>query len=122
VEWNALLGNRAVTCVNGLDRALLPDAAEEAFRLIRRWDVERNRRYVGFLNQAPDATPRERATALDDYRETQLWYEQDFFAALGPDRALPALPLAVAAAIDRTFQAGAWKYARAWRDFVSREQ
>jgi hypothetical protein len=120
-EWDALLGNRAVTCVNGLDRALLPDTPEEAFRLIRCWDVERNRRYVRFLDQAADATPRERATALDDYRETQLWFEQDFFADLGPDRALPALPPAVAAATDRALETGTWKYARSWRDFVERE-
>jgi hypothetical protein len=110
VEWDALLGSRAVTCVNGLDRALLPDTAEEAFRLIRRWDVERNRRYVAFLDQAADATSRERAIALDDYRETQLWYQQDFFADLGPDRALPALPPAVATSADL----------REWNELIKR--
>jgi hypothetical protein len=122
VEWGALLRNPNVTCINGLDRALLPRSEEHAFFLIRRWDIERNRRYVEFLNNAPDATPRECATALDDLRETQLFYEQDFFNQLGKDRQLPSLPSAVLAAPDRTSEAGAWKYSRAWREFVQREE
>jgi hypothetical protein len=122
VEWETLLGNANVTCINGLDRALLPNRAEDAFFLIRRWDIERNRRYVEFLGDAPDATPPERAKAIDDYREAQLWYEQDFFDQLGPNRAWPALPSSVLSATDRTREVKAWKYSPVWRAFTRQEK
>ncbi len=122
VEWDALLRNPNVTCINGLDRAILPQHAEDAFFLIRRWDIERSGRYVEFLNKSPDATPSECAVALDDHREAQLWYEQDFYNQLGPNRQWPALPSSVLSATDRTREAGAWKYSRVWRDFIQCEK
>ena len=118
VEFGALLTNRKVTCINGLDRLLLPQRAEDAFPIMRRWNVERSRLYLEFLNTAPDATPHERATAFDDHREVQLFFEQDFFTRLGPNRELPALPPAVLAATDRTRDVGAWKYSAVWRALV----
>ncbi len=121
VEWETLLGNANVTCINGIDREFLPQPAEEAFFFIRRWDLERSRRYVEFLDSASDATPGERATARDDHREAQLFYEQDFFDQLGPNRAWPALPSAVVSAPDRTRDAGTWKYSPVWRSFVQQE-
>jgi hypothetical protein len=121
VEWATLLENSNVTCINGLDRALLPERAQEAFFFIRRWDIERSRRYVEFLDTASDATPGEHATAIDDQREAQLFYEQDFFDQLGPNREWPALPPAVLSAPDRTRDAQSWKYSPVWRSFVQRE-
>lgn len=121
VELEALLGNGNVTALNGLDRGLLPNSAEEAFVFIRRWDIERNRRYVEFLDNAADATPRERAVALDDYREAQMWYEQDFFDQVGSKREVPALAPHVLSATDRAREVGAWKYSTLWRGFVQSE-
>jgi hypothetical protein len=118
VEFDALLSNGRITAVNGLDRSLLLSDVGEAFSLLRRWDVERSRRYSEFIASASDATPYERATALDDFRELQLWYEQDFFEHLGPDRELPALPVTVARAVDQSKDARAWKYSVAWRAFI----
>lgn len=118
VELGALLRNEAITAVNGLDRRLLPPDANEAYALLRRWDVERSRRYAAFLATDTDATPTERAVALDDLREVQLWYEQDYFDRLGPARALPSLPDAVAGAVDLSRVSRAWKYAPRWRRFV----
>ena len=69
----------------------------------------------------PDSTPHERAAAIDDFREIQLWYEQDFFDDLGPGRALPHLPDPVLAAADLTGRAGAWKYSSAWREFIRQQ-
>lgn len=121
VEWEILLRNRSISCINGLDRTLFPNLAGEAFVLLRRWDIERNRRYVEFLRRAPDATTGELELAVDDYREIQLWYEQDFYGQLGPNRALPPLPPAVLSAPDATKGASAWKYARTWREFARRD-
>ena len=118
VEIDALLNNTKITAINGLDRTLFPADVRGAFSLLRRWDVERNRRYCAFIAAAPDATPHERATALDDDREIQLWYEQDFFDALGPQRELPALPVDVVGAPDRSEAAQAWKYSPRWRAFI----
>jgi hypothetical protein len=118
VEFDALLSSGRITAVNGLDRSLLLSNAGEAFSLLRLWDVERSRRYSEFISSAADATPYERAAALDDFREIQLWYEQDFFDHLGPARALPALPVAVASAVDQSKDARAWKYSVSWRSFI----
>jgi hypothetical protein len=117
-EFGALLYNGRITAVNGLDRSLLLSNAGEAFSLLRLWDVERSRRYSEFISSAADATPYERAAALDDFREIQLWYEQDFFDHLGPARELPALPVAVANAVDQSKDARAWKYSVSWRTFI----
>jgi hypothetical protein len=65
-----------------------------------------------------DSTAHERATALDDFQEIQLWYEQDFFAHLRPNRQLPALPSDLIGAADRAKEACAWKYSAQWREFV----
>jgi hypothetical protein len=117
-EFGALLKNGRITAVNGLDRSLLPSNAGEAFSLLRLWDVERSRRYSEFISSAADATPYERAAALDDFREVQLWYEQDFFDQLGPARELPALPVAVASAVDQSRDTRTWKYSILWRTFI----
>ena len=117
-EFGALLYNGRITAVNGLDRSFLLSNAGEAFSLLRLWDVERSRRYSEFISSAADATPYERAAALDDFREIQLWYEQDFFDHLGPARELPALPVAVANAVDQSKDARAWKYSVSWRTFI----
>jgi len=118
VELDAVLSNGRITAVNGLDRSLLPSDAAEAFFLLRLWDVERSRRYSEFIASAADATPNERASALDDFRELQLWFEQDFFEQLGPERELPALPVTVVSAVDQSMEARAWKYSVAWREFI----
>lgn len=68
-----------------------------------------------------EATPHEREAALDDYREIQLWYEQDFFERLGRQREHPALPEDVASAPDRSMAANAWKYSAEWRAFIRSE-
>jgi hypothetical protein len=120
-EFGALLENGRITAVNGLDRSLLSSNAGnpgEAYALLRLWDVERSRRYSEFIASVADATPFERSVALDDFREIQLWYEQDFFDRLGAARELPALPVAVASAVDQTMDAGAWKYSVSWRAFI----
>jgi hypothetical protein len=118
VEFEAVLANPKITAVNGLDRGVLPSNASEAYSLLRRWDVERSRRYSEFVNSAADATAHERATALDDFREIQLWYEQDFFEQLGPERELPALSMQMAQAVDQTKDNRAWKYSNRWRAFI----
>jgi hypothetical protein len=117
-EFGALLDNERITAVNGLDRCLLVSYPGEAYSLLRRWDVERSRRYSEFISSAADATRYERAAAFDDFREIQLWYEQDFFDDLGPARELPALPVAVASAVDQSKDAHAWKYSVSWRSFI----
>lgn len=120
-EFGALLENARITAVNGLDRSLLSSNAGnagEAYSLLRLWDVERSRRYSEFIASAADATPFERSVALDDFREIQLWYEQDFFDRLGAARELPALPVAVASAVDQSRDARAWKYSASWRTFI----
>lgn len=120
-EFGTLLDNGRITAVNGLDRSLLlsnAGNAGEAYSLLRLWDVERSRRYSEFISLAADATPYERSVALDDFREIQLWYEQDFFDHLGAARELPALPVAVAGAVDQSRDARAWKYSAAWRTFI----
>lgn len=118
VEFDALLANPKITAVNGLDRSLLVPNPVDAFALLRLWDVERSRRYSEFISSAADAPAGERATALDDFREIQLWYEQDFFDRLGPARELPVLPVPVASAVDQAKDALAWKYSPAWRTFI----
>jgi hypothetical protein len=118
VEFGALLANDMVTAVNGLERRLLPPIAADAFALLRRWDVERSRRYAEFIGAAADASPYERATAVDDFRESQLWFEQDFFESLGPGRELPTLRVEVMDASDQAMAAGAWKYSPSWRAFI----
>lgn len=118
VEFGALLSNERITAVNGLDRGVFPSDVGEAFALLRRWDVERSRRYYEFIAAAADASPHECATALDDCREIQLWYEQDFFEQLGPQRELPSLPVDVLRASDRSMAARAWKYSAHWRAFI----
>lgn len=117
-EFVALLENGRITAVNGLDRSLLSSNAGEAYALLRLWDVERSRRYSEFIASDANATPFERSVALDDFREIRLWYEQDFFDRLGAARELPALPGAVASAVDQTRDAGAWKYSVSWRTFI----
>lgn len=117
-EFNALLSNERIMAVNGLDRSLLLSNTGEAFSLLRRWDVERSRRYSEFIASAIDATPYERATAVDDFREAELWYQQDFYEHLGPEGELPALPVEVASAVDQSKDAQAWKYSVAWRTFI----
>jgi hypothetical protein len=117
-EFGALLDNERITAVNGLDRNLLLPNAGEAYPLLRLWDVERSRRYAEFISSAADATPCERSVALDDFREIRLWYEQDFFDRLGAARELPALPVTVAGAVDRSRDARAWKYSVSWRNFI----
>ncbi|GMV30964.1 MAG: hypothetical protein AMXMBFR59_30890 [Rhodanobacteraceae bacterium] len=121
IEFDALLANVMVTAINGLDRQCFPPDAAEAFRLLRRWDVERARRYAAFIGSDPTSTPQERAGASDDFREIQLWYEQDFFDDLGPGRKLPDLPDRVLSATDRARDAGTWKYASQWRDFIRQQ-
>lgn len=121
VELDTLLANARVSAINGLDRRHFPSNAVDAFRLLRRWDVERSRRYSAFIEADPDSTPHERAAAIDDFREIQLWYEQDFFDDLGPGRSLPDLPDPVLAAADLTEGAGAWKYSPAWREFIRQQ-
>lgn len=121
VEWSLLLQNPDVTHVNGLDRVHLPQQGEEAYSLLRRWEVERCRRYVEFLNGSPDATQHERDIALDDYRELECWYAMDLFSQLSPNRELPALPHSVQSATDATVGVRAWKYSQVWRDFVRSE-
>ncbi len=121
VEFDSLLSNERITAVNGLNRSLLLSNAGEAFSLLRLWDVERSRRYSEFISSAADATLYERAAALDDFREIQLWYEQDFFDHLGPEREFPALPVAVDRAVDQSKDSRAWKYSVAWRTFIRDE-
>ena len=118
VEFEALLLNDKITVINGLDRKYFPSNAGDAFSLLRRWDVERSWRYSEFIASAADATEHECATALDDFREIQLWYEQDFFDYLGPNRELPALPGEVINAVDQSKAASAWKYSTEWREFI----
>lgn len=118
VELGALLSNGKVTAINGLERGFFPSDAGEAFHLLRRWDVERGRRYSEFIVSTPDATPPERTIAVDDFREIQLWYEQDFFDYLGPNRELPALPSEVIDAVDQAKVAGVWKYSAEWRELI----
>lgn len=118
VELEALLSNGKVTAINGLDRVYFPSNASDAFHLLRRWDVERSRRYSEFIVSTADGTPHERTTALDDFREIQLWYEQDFFDDLGPNRELPALPKEVIDTVDQSKVSGAWKYSAKWREFI----
>lgn len=118
VELEALLSNNKITAINGLDRKYFPSYTGDAFSLLRRWDVERSWRYSEFIASTTDATPHERATAFDDFREIQLWYEQDFFDYLGPNRELPALPDEVINAVDQSKVAGAWKYSTEWREFI----
>lgn len=122
VEFDTLLANTLVSAINGLDRRHFPSNTREAFGLLRRWDVERSRRYSAFIEADPHSTPHERAAAIDDFREIQLWYEQDFFDDLGPHRALPDLPDAVLAAADLTAIAGAWKYSSQWREFIRQRE
>lgn len=110
VELEALLSNGKITTINGLDREYFPSGAGDAFSLLRRCDVERSWRYSEFIASTADATSHERATALDDFREIQLWYEQDFFDHLGPNRELPALPNEVIDTVDQSKAVGAWKY------------
>jgi len=118
VELEALLSNGKITAINGLDRKHFPTNAGDAFFLLRRWDVERSWRYSEFIASNADATPHERATAIDDFREIQLWYEQDFFDHLGPNRELPALHNDVIDAVDQSKVTGTWKYSTKWREFV----
>ncbi len=122
VELDALLANTRVSALNGLHRRHFPSSAANAFRLLRRWDVERSRRYFAFIDADPDSTPHERAAATDDFREIQLWHEQDFFDDLGPGRALPDLPEPVLAAADLSAVAGAWKYSPQWRKFIRQQE
>lgn len=122
IELDALLSNVMVTAINGLDRRHFPPSAADAFRLLRRWDVERSRRYSEFIASDPDSTPYERATAIDDLREVQLWYEHDFFDDLGPGRELPILPDHVMNASDLSKVTSAWKYSSAWRHFIRQEE
>ena len=121
VELAGLLANTSITSINGLDRVLLPENPELAFSTLRRWNLERSRRYLEFLDQTQDATSREREIALDDQREMQLFYEQDFFDKLGPNRKWPDLSPDILSAPDRTHSAGAWKYSRVWREYVQSE-
>lgn len=118
VELEALLSNGKIIAINGLGREYFSSNAGDAFSLLRRWDVERSWRYSEFIASTADATPYERATALDDFREIQLWYEQDFFDHLGPNRELPALPNEVIDVEDQSKAAGAWKYSTEWREFI----
>jgi hypothetical protein len=118
IELEALLMNPRVTALNGLDRKFFPSNSADAFRLLRRWDVERGRRYSEFVAADPSSTPHERCTARDDFREVQLWYEQDFFSDLGPNRELPSLPTDVIASVDLASTEGGWKYSTAWRTFI----
>lgn len=118
VELDALLSNAKITTINGLDRKYFSSNAGDAFSLLRRWDVERSWRYSEFIASTADATPHESATALDDFREIQLWYEQDFFDHLEPNRELPALPNEVINALDQSKVSGAWKYSKEWREFI----
>lgn len=118
IELEVLLSNDKITTINGLDREYFQSNASDAFSLLRRWDVERSWRYSAFIASTADATPHERAMALDDFREIQLWYEQDFFDHLGPNRELPALPNEVINAVDQSKVAGAWKYSTEWREFI----
>ncbi len=118
VELEALLANDKITTINGLDREYFPSNAGDAFSLLRRWDVERSWRYSEFIASTAEATPHECATAIDDFREIQLWYEQDFFDHLGPNRELPALPNEVIDVVDHSKVAGAWKYTTEWREFI----
>lgn len=122
IELDTLLANVMVTAINGLGRQYFPSSAVDAFRLLRRWDIERSRRYSAFIASDSDSTPHERATALDDFREIQLWYEQDFFDDLGPGRELPGLPDQVSAATDLSKDAGTWKYSSQWREFIQQEE
>lgn len=118
IELKTLLSNDKITTINGLDREYFPSNASDAFSFLRRWDVERSWRYSTFIASTADATPHENAAALDDFREIQLWYEQDFFDHLGPNRELPALPNEVIDAVDQSKVAGAWKYSTEWREFI----
>ncbi|WP_306546015.1 hypothetical protein [Desulfobulbus sp.] len=118
VELETLLSNEKITTINGLDRDYFPSNVVDAYSLLRRWDVERSWRYSEFIVSATDATPHEHATALDDFREIQLWYEQDFFDHLGPNRELPVLPNEVIDAVDQCKVVGAWKYSSEWREFI----
>ncbi len=118
VELEALLSNDKITAINGLDREYFSSNVGHAYSLLRRWDVERSWRYSEFIASTADATHHERATAFDDFREIQLWYEQDFFDHLGPNRELPALPKEVINAVDQSKVAGAWKYSKEWREFI----
>jgi len=118
VELEALLTNDKITTINGLNREYFSSNAGEAFSLLRRWDVERSWRYSEFIASTADATHHERATALDDFREIQLWFEQDFFDHLGSNRELPTLPNEVINAVDQSKVAGAWKYSKEWREFI----
>jgi hypothetical protein len=117
-ELEALLVNPRVTALNGLERKFFPPHSAHAFRLLRRWDVERARRYSAFVAADLSSTARERFVAHDDFREVQLWYEQDFFDDLGPDRELPSLPTEVITSADQTSTEGGWKYSAAWRTFI----
>jgi hypothetical protein len=118
VEFDALVANPKITAVNGLGVRLLPSNANDAYGLLRRWDVERSRRYSAFIDAAADSSPYERAAALDDFREMQLWFEQDFFEQLGPQRELPTLPHHIANAVDQTEATRGWKYSAEWRLFI----
>ncbi|GAA0359735.1 hypothetical protein GCM10009092_24930 [Bowmanella denitrificans] len=122
VELEAVLSNHKITTINGLARRYFPSSCDDAYFLLRRWDVERSRRYYEFIIACADATSYERAMALDDLREIQLWYEQDFFSHLGPNRELPGLPDGVAEASDQAQVAGTWKYSAAWREFVQQTE
>lgn len=122
VELEALLSNGKITAINGLDRKYFSSNAGDAYCLLRRWDVERSWRYAEFIASTADATYHERATALDDFREIQLWYEQDFFDHLGSNRELPALPNVIINAIDQSKVAGTWKYAKEWREFIRKTE
>lgn len=118
VEPGAVLTNEKITAINGLDREHFPYDVLAAFSLIRRWDVERSSRYHQYISSKFDANEHERVTALDDFREIQLWYEMDFYDDLGPNRELPVLPDEVLRAVDRSLTAGGWKYSEDWRCFV----
>ena len=118
IELEALLSNDKITTINGLDRKYFPSTASDALPLLRRWDVERSWRYSEFITSTTDATHHERTTAFDDFREIQLWYEQDFFDHLGQNRELPPLPNEVINAVDQSKVAGAWKYSKEWREFI----
>jgi len=113
--------NTRVTAINGPARENFPSDSADAFRLLRRWDVERARRYCDFVASDECSTPYERTTANDDYREVQLWFEQDFYDDLGPNRELPALPEQVKTAVDQSKAPGAWKYSAQWRTFIRKQ-
>ncbi len=120
VELGALLANARVTCINGLDRRFFPDQPAEAFVVLRRWDVERSHRYSAWIDGRADADARESEAARDDAREAELWFAQDFFEVLGPQRQPPELPESLRAAVDRTCAAPGWKHAPGLAPWVIR--